>query len=188
MWIQCWPVAKLWTPGMKGTCWPNSVVENYQTFANAYSSVLDLILTVLPWKIIWGVAINKKEKLGALIAMSCGVFSAIMSFLKIISLKELGDDNSTNVDVKIFGTVEPAVTIIAISIPVLRAFIRKDAASKSRSIWFIQFSHITEPTTGRSAPSFFEKTYAGNSDMGLVSQFSMPSQVSAARHDVKVYV
>jgi hypothetical protein len=34
MWIQCWPVAKLWTPSMEGTCWPNSVVQDYQTAAN----------------------------------------------------------------------------------------------------------------------------------------------------------
>lgn len=34
MFIQCWPVAKLWTPNMKGRCWPNTLVEDYQTFAN----------------------------------------------------------------------------------------------------------------------------------------------------------
>jgi hypothetical protein len=33
MWIQCWPVAKLWTPEMPGTCWPLHVVRDYITFA-----------------------------------------------------------------------------------------------------------------------------------------------------------
>ncbi len=34
MFIQCWPVAKLWTPSMTGTCWPLHVVQNYTTFAS----------------------------------------------------------------------------------------------------------------------------------------------------------
>ena len=38
MWVQCWPVAKLWTYNMEGTCWPTSLVENYQTFSNGTSS------------------------------------------------------------------------------------------------------------------------------------------------------
>ena len=34
---------------------------------------MDIVLALLPWKIIWTVAINKREKLGALILMSAGV-------------------------------------------------------------------------------------------------------------------
>ncbi len=34
---------------------------------------MDIVLAILPWKIVWNVAINKKEKLGALAAMSMGV-------------------------------------------------------------------------------------------------------------------
>jgi hypothetical protein len=34
---------------------------------------MDIFLAFLPWKILWNVQINKREKLGALIAMSAGV-------------------------------------------------------------------------------------------------------------------
>ena len=34
---------------------------------------MDIVLAILPWKIVWNVAINKKEKFGALVAMSMGV-------------------------------------------------------------------------------------------------------------------
>ena len=34
MWIQCWPVAKLWNPNLPGSCWPASAVQNYMTFAS----------------------------------------------------------------------------------------------------------------------------------------------------------
>lgn len=39
----------------------------------AFSGLMDIVLALLPWKIIWAVTINKKEKLGALVAMSAGV-------------------------------------------------------------------------------------------------------------------
>ncbi len=34
---------------------------------------MDIVLALLPWKIVWKVAIDKKEKIGALFAMSMGV-------------------------------------------------------------------------------------------------------------------
>jgi hypothetical protein len=34
---------------------------------------MDIILALLPWKIVWTVTINKREKLGALVAMSAGI-------------------------------------------------------------------------------------------------------------------
>ncbi len=40
------------------------------TAAAAYSGTMDIILALLPWKIVWHVAIDKKEKIGALFAMS----------------------------------------------------------------------------------------------------------------------
>jgi hypothetical protein len=37
---------------------------------------MDIVLAILPWKIVWKVAINKREKFGALVAMSMGVLYA----------------------------------------------------------------------------------------------------------------
>jgi hypothetical protein len=44
--------------------------------AAVYSGVLDVVLAFLPWKIILSVTINKKERIGALLAMSMGVLYA----------------------------------------------------------------------------------------------------------------
>jgi hypothetical protein len=43
------------------------------TAATVYSGILDIVLALLPWKMIWKVTIDKREKLGALVAMSMGV-------------------------------------------------------------------------------------------------------------------
>ena len=87
-------------------------------------------------------------------------------------------------DVKIFGTAEPAVTIIAVAIPILRAFARQVAKPKSQSNEFIQFSQTFEPTSG-PVPFSLERKHAGGSDDGLVTPPSMPSLASLPRRDVK---
>ena len=34
---------------------------------------MDIILALLPWQIIWIITIKKRERLGALVAMSTGI-------------------------------------------------------------------------------------------------------------------
>lgn len=34
---------------------------------------MDIILALLPWKVVWAATINKSEKVGALLAMSLGI-------------------------------------------------------------------------------------------------------------------
>ncbi len=72
-WIQCWPVERLWIPSIPGECWPRLTLIRINTVAAAYSGAMDIVLALLPWKIVWHVAIDKKEKIGALFAMSMGV-------------------------------------------------------------------------------------------------------------------
>lgn len=38
-----------------------------------YSGVMDVVLALFPWKIIWAMRMNRKEKTGVLFAMSMGV-------------------------------------------------------------------------------------------------------------------
>jgi len=39
----------------------------------AYSGAMDIVLAIIPWRIIWNLTMNKKEKFGVLFAMSMGV-------------------------------------------------------------------------------------------------------------------
>jgi hypothetical protein len=61
--------------------------------------------------------------------------AGVMAFLKIRTLYTIGNDNTTTVDLFIFGTAEPATAIMAASIPVLRALIKRgDEANPARFI------------------------------------------------------
>jgi hypothetical protein len=95
MWIRCSPVPKGWNPYMPGTCWNPQVYPIYGMFAAGelsletltlsyertsdititagYSAAMDFVLALLPWQIIWGLQMKKKEKLGVALAMSMGI-------------------------------------------------------------------------------------------------------------------
>ena len=92
-WVQCWPIQKQWYRDIDGSCFSPKVVQDFNTFvageycehaldpslaltgstSAAYSGLMDIVLALLPWKIIWTVSINKREKMGAMVAMSAGV-------------------------------------------------------------------------------------------------------------------
>ncbi len=95
-WVKCNPPAKTWDPLTPGTCWDADAMTSYAIFASggcpsgwafvyaeltrlltniylAISAVMDLTLSFLPWKIIWGLQMHKKEKLGIALAMSMGI-------------------------------------------------------------------------------------------------------------------
>ncbi|KAB5558098.1 hypothetical protein GE09DRAFT_1221231 [Coniochaeta sp. 2T2.1] len=164
-WIQCWPVAKAWNWYLEGSCWSSVVVQNYNTFSAAFSGAMDITLAILPWKIVWTVAINKREKIGALLAMSMGFFAGIMALLKIRTLYTIGNDNTTTVDLFIFGTAEPATAIMAASIPVLRALIRGDSPP-ARFIEFDDEKADEEP----GVEGCEEKPYPGTLPLGHLDE------------------
>ncbi|OIW34074.1 hypothetical protein CONLIGDRAFT_711873 [Coniochaeta ligniaria NRRL 30616] len=154
-WFQCWPVSKAWDWNLEGSCWTSLIVQDINTFVAAFSGAMDITLAILPWKIVWTVAINKKEKIGALLAMSMGVFAGVMAILKIRTLYTIGNDNTTTVDLFIFGTAEPATAIMAASIPVLRALIRR-GSDECKQARFIQ---LDDEKLGAS-PTVEEDKYA----------------------------
>jgi hypothetical protein len=41
---------------------------------------MDIVLAVVPWKIIWILTMNRKEKVGVMVAMSMGVLYAVPVF------------------------------------------------------------------------------------------------------------
>lgn len=126
---------------------------------------MDIVLALLPWKIVWNVSINKREKTGAVLAMSMGVFAGIMAFLKIRTLYTIGNDNTTTVDLFIFGTAEPATAIMAASIPMLRALIKRETRSKPpRFIVLSEHAKTENRLMSQSEVSDLERVHTGDPD------------------------
>ena len=72
-WISCTPMAKTWDNSIEGTCWPVGVVINYGIFNAAWCAAADFALALIPWKLVWGLQLKLKEKIGIGIAMSMGM-------------------------------------------------------------------------------------------------------------------
>jgi hypothetical protein len=50
---------------------------------------MDLTLALLPWKLIWGLQMKPKEKVGVAIAMSCGIFAGITAIIKTTHIPKM---------------------------------------------------------------------------------------------------
>lgn len=71
--IWCYPAAKAWNPDVQGHCWSRVVVVKYTEFAAYYSAGMDFTLALVPWKVIVGLRMRPKEKVGVLVCMSLGI-------------------------------------------------------------------------------------------------------------------
>ncbi|KAK3984650.1 hypothetical protein QBC44DRAFT_387682 [Cladorrhinum sp. PSN332] len=162
-WVGCTPLEKAWHPFMRGTCWSVNVVVTYGIFTSAYSGVMDLILAIIPWKIIMNLQMQTKEKVGVALAMSMGVFAAASAFIKCSSLPELGgrDFPHDGVTLVIWGNAEAAVTIMAAAVPMLRALVRT-VKPRNRNLYNTSQSRSRNrrqmtATTGSSRRVYYNK-------------------------------
>lgn len=73
VWVKCEPVEKNWRPFVEGRCWDLRVSNGYGFFSGVLSGVCDLLFALLPWHLVWGLRMRKKEKVGVVVAMSMGV-------------------------------------------------------------------------------------------------------------------
>ena len=56
---------------------------------------MDIILAMLPWKIIWSLPMKRSEKAGLALAMSVGVLAGATAFVKSAKLPNLGAGDVT---------------------------------------------------------------------------------------------
>ncbi|KEZ40759.1 putative integral membrane protein [Scedosporium apiospermum] len=133
VWIQCTPLPRVWDRLVPGTCWEAHVLPNYNIFSASYSAAMDITLALLPWRLIWGLQMKMKEKIGVAVAMSCGVFAGITAIIKTTKIPAMASaDPGPGVDLFVWGNAESCVTIIAACIPILRVLIRDVKTSAGR--------------------------------------------------------
>lgn len=118
---KCTPFPKIYDSSVEGTCWNKNKLRTFQLFAAYYSAILDFVLAFLPWQILMGLTMKTREKVGVAIAMSLGAVAGVTGIVKSVMVVHMTDPDITysRVDLTIWTLSEPAVSIMAISIPVL---------------------------------------------------------------------
>lgn len=192
-WASCRPTAKLYNPFLPGECWPGYITRNYGYFNAAFCTVVDFALALLPWKLLWGLQLKTKEKIGVGIAMSMGLLAGVCAIVKGVHLQNVTDldffcksspimknaprqlmsATDTGKNVTIWTATETAAAVIGACIPVLRVFFKNTITS---------FQDRYHRTDGRSTNTTTTFTAHGPSSIPLEmirSHKSIGSSVSS---------
>ncbi|KAI0157602.1 hypothetical protein GGR57DRAFT_510623 [Xylariaceae sp. FL1272] len=110
-----------------GVCIPFSAVQNLRSVVQLLSCIIDAYFTFLPWKIVRRLHLQKFEKIGLAIGMSFGVLSLGTGLGRMMSLCMLEKDKSHLplyvTGGYVFNYLEPAFTIVAACMPILRKLV-----------------------------------------------------------------
>lgn len=82
------------------------------------------MLAFLPWPILMGATMRRRERLGVAIAMSLGAIAGACGIIKAWLVPRMTSTDITydRVDLTIWTLTEPAASIMAVSIPVLSVY------------------------------------------------------------------
>lgn len=154
--IWCTPARAAWDGMVSHRCWKRTIVIDYTIFAAAYSAGMDILLACVPWLVITKLKMRRKEKIGVAVCMSLGLIAGVTSIVRAVEVPSLyaSDYPYEASKLLIWTAAELATTIIATSIPVLRALLRDFVHSSYRN---------RGPTGNRYSTTSKSAAYAGHS-------------------------
>jgi hypothetical protein len=81
--LQCAPIARAWDKSIPGACFDITAFW----YANAgYTITTDLILLVLPMRVIWGLQLRAMQKVAVLMVFALGGLVTIFSIIRTTTL------------------------------------------------------------------------------------------------------
>ncbi|KAK3996370.1 hypothetical protein QBC44DRAFT_147192 [Cladorrhinum sp. PSN332] len=146
-WVSCDPPAKTWNPTLEGNCWPVAVTVNFSIFVGSCSAFSDFALALLPWRILLRYNMYNREKIGVAVAMSMGILAGITCIVKLTTVPVLkdGDFSYNSLPLVLWGFIEPACTIMAASIPMMRHLFKNLRRSSQDDSDLDSTTHSVEP-------------------------------------------
>ncbi|KAF5621701.1 uncharacterized protein FTJAE_11134 [Fusarium tjaetaba] len=196
--VKCTPAKKVWHSNLPGTCWNPMVATYYNIFAGAFSGLVDLILCVIAWTIIWKLSMRTREKIGVGIALTFGVFAAAAAAAKCYKMLGLSSKNRTldRVGIIIWSTTECTVTIMAASIPVMRILIlrvyrRTPELVSNRPLRTLRIisTRAKRASTNYTMPSYNTEEGTNMLTEDGLRDLSLPSRtISARQNDIDIII
>ncbi|KAK3388825.1 hypothetical protein B0T20DRAFT_86409 [Sordaria brevicollis] len=173
-WLRCLPAEATWNPHIEDKkCWDSKAFLAYSIAGGIYAALVDIVLAFLPWPILLRFHMYRGEKVGVAIAMSMGVFAGIAGFIKVSTISRMESDN-WNYDgfpLVVWGFAEGACTIVAASIPTLRAlFIHAFKTPERPSIDIVVDSNRSAGASARHARSDWnERKHDNRSEQSILA-------------------
>ncbi|KAF2997634.1 hypothetical protein E8E13_004741 [Curvularia kusanoi] len=130
-WVLCKPLSKTFVDILPGTCMDKGPSVHYARFQAIWAALVDISLAILPWKILWGLQMRMAEKIGVCLAMSLGLLTAVGSiirsrYVELLATQDLSYEAYKSV---IWSAADSSMTIVAVSMPVLRVFVQRAVTS-----------------------------------------------------------
>ncbi|KAH8903777.1 hypothetical protein BR93DRAFT_985740 [Coniochaeta sp. PMI_546] len=130
VWVQCFVADPPWNPYIGSNCLPSDIMVKYSVFMGYFSALIDFAFVVLPWKMLWGLQMKRSEKVGVTLAMGMGTLAGVAAIAKTTVFPRVySADKTVALQVSAWGAFETAVSIMAASIPILRALVRQGQAA-----------------------------------------------------------
>lgn len=111
---------------MPGVCSPYDTIFGIKIGQNIYNIILDFVLSLIPWAIMWNLNIEKYDKIGLCVTMSLGVLIAVFSsvrtwYMLTPGLNEYNEGYFWRQGMtEVWYQAEVAGTIIVQTMPVIR--------------------------------------------------------------------
>jgi len=122
LYTQCVPSAFLWDQTIEGGyCWLNFTEVGLTM--GAWSAAMDLVLALLPWHIIMGLNMKRKDKITIASGLSLGIFAGACSVVRTIELRSMSSMENYVYDTAsmlLWSSTEVFLTIVCACVPVLR--------------------------------------------------------------------
>ncbi|KAK8045613.1 hypothetical protein PG993_005637 [Apiospora rasikravindrae] len=118
--LVCYPVDKFWEPSLPGSCVDQLAVWYVMAGVNI---VTDFAIFVIPLPVIKSLQLPTKQKMLLVVVFGLGLFTCIISCLRIRTLKMASltkDPNWDNTDAALWSFIELCIGMLTSSLPTLR--------------------------------------------------------------------
>ncbi|KAH7066270.1 hypothetical protein BKA63DRAFT_158866 [Paraphoma chrysanthemicola] len=187
LFVQCKPTAFLWDQSIEGGyCWLNFTEVGLTM--GAWSAAMDFVLAILPWHVVMGLNMKRKEKITIACGLSLGVFAGACSIVRTIELKSLASMENYVYDTAsmlLWSSSEVCLTIVCACIPVLRplyvriAYGSRGDSSNQKSYPLHDYSHSKKSRGGMGDSQSNNKIYMGPDDSILQTTVRMGSDTAS---------
>ncbi|KAF1930581.1 uncharacterized protein M421DRAFT_377119 [Didymella exigua CBS 183.55] len=189
LFLQCKPVSYLWNPTIPGGHCPINFTDVGLSMG-AWSAAMDFILAILPWPVVMGLNMKRKEKVTIACGLSLGFFAGCCSVVRTVELRTLASKANYVYDTApmlLWSSSEICLTIICACIPVLRPlYVRiaygsrgdSSGASGGRSHPLKDYSHSKKGSFGKThglRGSAKSRVYIGQGESALRTTVKMGS-------------
>ncbi|KAK6840274.1 hypothetical protein PG995_016028 [Apiospora arundinis] len=121
--LVCYPVEKFWEPALPGSCVDQLAVWYVMAGVNI---VTDFAIFIIPLPVIKSLQLPTKQKMLLVVVFGLGLFTCIISCLRIRTLKMASltkDPNWDNTDAALWSFIELCIGVLTSSLPTLRPLI-----------------------------------------------------------------